>query len=108
MKTEIFDISYPFIKNCIKSVLNGTSKEFIKTSDFSKMYFFGATLCIDTIDEFGTEEVFLLSLNKQTVSIGLNNQQIVKHRLLPIDILKEMKKLYDKCDINYKEISWLN
>lgn len=107
MKDGIFDLSYPFIERCIDEALNDNLVKFRKESDLSNMYFVGATLCIDTKDELGTSDILLLSLNEQTV-YSVYEHNFVSRRLLPISIIKKMKKLYDECEVKYNPINWLN
>lgn len=95
-----------FVENCISTLASGTATEIDNLklkSDFSQAYFVGATLCLDTIDEFGIDDVITVSYHSEC--FGSFSGKGVR-RLLSINGIKNLKKLMDLNGINYTPKSW--
>ena len=96
-----------FVENCISTLANGTATEIWdleRKSDYKQSYFIGATLCIDTVDEFGITEV--ITVNYSTECFGLFSGKGVR-RLLSINGIKNLKRLMELNEINHQNKSWM-
>ena len=96
-----------FVENCISTLANGTVtgiQDLARKTDYKQSYFVGATLCIDTVDEFGNTEV--ITVNYSTECFGLFSGKGVR-RLLSIDGIKNLKRLMELYGINHQEKSWM-
>ena len=96
-----------FVDNVLNTLTNGTATEIMdlkRKSDFKQSYFVGATLCVDTVDEFGTTEV--ITINYSTECFGLFSGKGVR-RLLSIQGLRNLKRLMELSGINHQEKAWM-
>ena len=73
-----------------------------KGSDLKRMYFVGATLCLDIEDEFGFSDVITICHSDETY--GLFSGEV--RRLLPIKALKTLELLMKEQNINHNT-KWL-
>jgi hypothetical protein len=100
-------INREFVDNILDTLANGTGTKIMdlaRKSDFKQSYFVGATLCIDTVDEFGMTDV--ITINYSTECFGSFSGKGVR-RLLSIQGLQNLKRLMELSDINHREKSWM-
>jgi hypothetical protein len=96
-----------FVDNVMDTLANGTATEIMdlkRKSDFKQSYFIGATLCLDTVDEFGQTDI--ITINYSTECFGLFSGKGVR-RLLSIQGLRNLKRLMEQHGINHQEKSWM-
>jgi hypothetical protein len=96
-----------FVDNVLDTLANGTATEIMdlkRKSDFKQSYFIGATLCVDTVDEFGNTDV--ITIIYSTESFGLFSGKGVR-RLLSIQGLRNLKRLMELNGINHQEKAWM-
>lgn len=101
---NILDISQEFINNSLGLSLEAFRKGEYKrnSSDLKRMYFVGATLCLDVEDEFGFSDVITICHSDETY--GLFSGGI--RRLLPIESLKTLELLMKEQDVKHNT-KWL-
>jgi hypothetical protein len=101
---NIFETPIEFIEYSIKQALMiniGEIKQYV--GDLQRVYFCGATLCLDTKDEFGNLNVY--TINHSDEDFGLFSGGL--RRLLTIKALKNLEQLMVNCNINHTP-KWLN
>ena len=106
--TTVFEIPREFIENSIRVGIQLSEyrdkgeKKYIKDvspgNDLKNIYFAGQTLCLDTKDEFGQEDVITISWNDESFGLFSGGAR----RLLSLNALRDLDTLMKMNNINHE------
>jgi len=101
----VYDIPTEFIENSIRVGITIAKdpelsiSEVSPGSDLKRIYFVGQGLCLDTMDEFGQEEVITVNWSSKTYGLFSGGPRVP----LSPQALKSLQELMDICQINYEK-----
>lgn len=96
---NFLDISEKFIEHSLQQVIAATNGEIEKyEGDLKRVYFAGATLFLDTCDEFGIEDVITVSHTSETFGYFSGD---IRRRLLSIKAMKLLETIMKKSGIKH-------
>lgn len=104
MDNIALDIPMEFIEYSIKQGIEINKKQRTEyKGDLKNMYFVGASLLLDTRDEFGIENVIVINYNKE---VFFDFQEGFK-RLLSIKAIRLLDELMNLNNINKETKFWI-
>lgn len=105
MINSVLDIPMEFIEFslqvCIETV-QGKRQHFPDYTDLRRAYFAGRTLCLDTRDKLGNEDVITLSFEEETFGLFSGGFR----RLMSIKAVRQLEELNRLCNINHEPKGW--
>lgn len=103
---KVFDIPIEFIEHSLEQGIKICKGEIISYSgDLKSIHFIGASLCLDTENEFG--ETFAIVLNYDSeMFFNLVGPKV--KRILTIKAIKLLDELMNICEVNKEAKFWLN
>ncbi len=93
-----------FIEHSLEQIIQGSKGEIQRyKGDLTNAYFIGASLCLDTRDEFENESVIVLHYEDEVFfEFGEGFKQ-----LLSIKAIRLMDQLMESCKINREKKFWI-
>ena len=101
----VSEIPMEFIEHSIQQGIDiANKKKFLTDGDLQRIYFAGATLFLDTQDEFGFSDVITICHSSECY--GYFSGKCIRH-LLSIKACKKLEELMKICNIKHKK-KWIN
>jgi hypothetical protein len=100
-----FDIPIEFIENSINVGIKLAENHFTyipSGSDLKKIYFVGASLVLDCVDEFGQTDSIIINHDSETFGSFNGGPR----RLLSINAIRNLEKLMELLKIKYTPKNW--